>query len=116
MYYPDQEYKLPIGIDGRLKEIVFLRWNNPDFKLIAKEYFNYNYMYKNKYQWRSGGGDLYEVDMMDKKHLVNTINCLTGKSKKNPIPDGYLTNCIPSNLNRQQWIDIFLDELKKYTR
>jgi hypothetical protein len=114
MYYPHGLYRKD-GINGRLKSIVFNRWGNPDFKLLAKEYFNYNYMYKNQYQWRTGGGHLFEVDLMGKKHIVNTLNCLTGKKKKNPIPDQWFVQCIPNDLNRQQWIDIFLEELKKYT-
>jgi hypothetical protein len=106
----------PTYITNRLKEIVIERWGNPDFKKLAKEYFNYNYMEKNRYQWRSGDGHLFEVDIMNKRHLVNTINCLTGKSKKNPIPDHWFKSCVPDNLNREQWINIFLDELKKYIK
>jgi hypothetical protein len=115
MFHSD-DYKLPVGIEGRLKEIVFKRYDCYNFEEIAETYFNMKYKEKNTYRWRTGMGDLICTDIMTKKHLVNTINCLTGKTKNNPIPDQYLKQCVPDNLTREDWINIFIDELKRYIK
>ena len=111
MYEP-----LPKKINGRLKEIVMKRWGNPDFNKLSKKFYNSVYMgkYVNRYQWRTASGHLFYIEEMSKRHLVNTLNLLTGKAKKNPIPDEHFTVCVPDNLNRENWINVFLDELKKY--
>ena len=69
-----------------------------------------------RYQWSSANGHLFYVDEMTKSHLVNTLNLLTGKKKTNPIPDNHFIFCEPNDLTRENWINIFLDELKKYVK
>ena len=66
---------------------------------------------ESKYKWRISTGYLYPVDIMTKKHITNTINCITGKTKTNPIPDEHFKLCVPDNLDRNGWINVFLEEL-----
>ena len=107
-----QELPLPIGIKGRLLEICYERWGIKDFNQLAKQYYpNTKFSFMN-YQWCSAGGFLFPVFNMSKKHITNTINCISGKTKKNYIPDEHFIKCHPSNLNRNEWINVFLEELR----
>jgi len=104
-------------ITGRLKEICKKRWGNPNFKKLQEEFYPeakfiiMEEKKESKYKWRLATGFLYPVDMMSKKHITNTINCISGKTKTNPIPDEHFKLCVPDNLDRNSWINVFLEEL-----
>jgi len=106
------EIPLPIGIKGRLLEICYERYGIKDFNELAKIYYpNTKFTFMN-YQWCSANGFLFPVFNMSKKHITNTINCLSGKTKTNYIPDEHFVKCHPRNLNREEWINVFLEELR----
>ena len=104
-------------ITGRLKEIFKERWGNPNFKKLQEQFYPeakfiiMEEKKESKYGWRLATGFLYPVEMMSKKHITNTINCISGKTKTNPIPDEHFKLCVPDNLDRNSWINVFLEEL-----
>lgn len=60
--------------------------------------------------WVDAQGNDHKVKDMTERHIKNCIRCLQGKGWA-IIPDEHFSYCLPDNMTREEWINLFYFEL-----